>query len=513
MIWLRRFSLLLFLLPSLLRAQKPLRVQYGLARAHELKPHRRTIPMAGVRSGFNQLRLTLQVSVTGDVMRAEASGADGEMKFRPALQTEVTQWKFRPFEVPGKPAVAEVEEYIDLVPPERLPKVHVQAPQVRSDSKIVISLSRSGCYGSCPSYTVTLSDGGVAFDGGGFTVASGKHTAPLEPAVLRALAERFVAADFYSFDEEYMALVTDNPSKTLSISIDGLEKKVVDYVGAWVGMPAVISELEDAVDEAARTDRWVNGASGLVTALRAERYDFRTYEAQAMLKEAITHRQTETATHMLKAGVQLRPLPAPKPKDEYEGIPFKHEGWLTVSASDAAMLRLLMDAGASKDDATDKALALRVAAHDGSVASFRELVAYGADPHADLSKRVVTEKGGGMELQGPGSGSYLIEAASSGNPEMVREVLRHRPLLEAKDRRGRTALFAAGDYRSSDEDGARVQCVRLLIDAGAKVNATDNEGNTPLHETFQTDVEDALIALGANVNAQRRRRDANLHDL
>jgi ankyrin repeat protein len=34
------------------------------------------------------------------------------------------------------------------------------------------------------------------------------------------------------------------------------------------------------------------------------------------------------------------------------------------------------------------------------------------------------------------------------------------------------------------------------------VNARDNEGNTPLHETFLTDVEEELLKLGADVNAR-----------
>ena len=34
------------------------------------------------------------------------------------------------------------------------------------------------------------------------------------------------------------------------------------------------------------------------------------------------------------------------------------------------------------------------------------------------------------------------------------------------------------------------------------MNARDNEGNTPLHETFLTDVEEELLKLGADVNAR-----------
>ena len=54
---------------------------YAVARAHEIKPHRRTIPLEGVRPGFNQLHLTLSVSPTGDVMDAEASGDRDALKF------------------------------------------------------------------------------------------------------------------------------------------------------------------------------------------------------------------------------------------------------------------------------------------------------------------------------------------------------------------------------------------------------------------------------------------------
>ena len=49
-----------------------------------------------------------------------------------------------------------------------------------------------------------------------------------------------------------------------------------------------------------------------------------------------------------------------------------------------------------------------------------------------------------------------------------------------------------------------MECVRLLAQAGANVNAHDNEGNTPLHETFLTDVEEELLKLGADVNARNK---------
>jgi hypothetical protein len=235
---------------------------YRVARTHEIEPHRRTIPFEGVRPGFNQLRLTLTISPAGDVLESDAAGDPGILKLWPQLQGEVRQWKFTPFEENGKAVTAEVEEYIDLVPPERLPKNHVAAPILRRDSKVAITLQRSGCFGTCPSYTVTVSTDGIVFKGSGFVAAPGTHTDTVDAAEVRKLAKRFVAVDFYSMDPSYTASVTDNPSYALSIEIDGHTKKVEDYVGSWEGMPAVVTELENEVDTFARTERWIEGGDG-----------------------------------------------------------------------------------------------------------------------------------------------------------------------------------------------------------------------------------------------------------
>ena len=475
--------------------------EYDVARRHEIKPHRRTIPMEGVNGGFNQLKLTLTVSPSGNVMKAEAGGDDKLLKFWPQLQAEVLQWKFTPFEKNEKAVTAEVEEYIDLVPPERLPTNHVAAPTLRPDSKVTITLMRSGCFGSCPSYTVAVSTDGIVFDGHGYVVASGKHVDTVNADDVRTLAKQFVAADFYSMDASYTASVTDMPGYALSISIDGSMKEVEDYVGAWEGMPAVITELENEVDTFARTQRWIKGSDGLATALRAETFNFRTLGAQVLLKEAATRGQAITVRELLAAGVPLKPLPAPKSKEPLS-VPLAQVGWLNAASNHPETLQIFLEAGASKNNQKDKDLALSGAARSGKIAAVQALISYGANPNADLSKLTFTRTTGGMTLSGSAAGSVLIYAAESGNPEVVREILHYQPKLEMRDRDGKTAMFAAGEYRDGDADGARVECVRLLAQAGANVNAKDDQGNTPLHETFLTDVEEELLKLGADVNAR-----------
>jgi ankyrin repeat protein len=455
-----------------------------------------------VRAGFNQIHLTITVSPFGDVMDVTPGGGDDVLKFWPQVQGEVKAWKFTPFEKNGKAVTAEIEEYLDLVPPERLPKKHVPPPPLRPTSAIVITLERTGCFGSCPSYRVTLANERIEFDGHGYVAASGRHTEFVDPNDVRNLAARFIAADFYSMDPVYRAAVTDSPTYTLSISIDGKEMRVVDYVGEWERMPAVISELENEVDKLAGTDRWISGGEGLVASLRSEGFRFRSFEAQVLLKQAAMRGRVGTVRDLIAAGVPLRPLPGPLPKNEYESPAFQNVGWLNAASAHADVLRLLIEAGASKDDQNDKDLALAGAARSGKVDAVQMLLAYGADPNADLSRLTVETIGLGMSFGEEGAASILIYAAESGNPEMVSEILRYRPLLEARDSKGRTAMFAAVEYRNSDEDGARVECIRLLAGAGANVNARDDEGNTPLHETFLTDVEEELLKLGADVNAR-----------
>jgi ankyrin repeat protein len=475
---------------------------YEVAVEHEIQPHRHTISLKGVESGENELVITLTVSPAGDVIGTKVSSGTGSLDYWPQVEAEVRRWKFTPFEKDGKAVTAEVQEYVEVVPPERLPSVHVAAPVVRADSTVKIVLQRSGCFGSCPSYKVAVSTNGIVFEGGGYVAASGKHTDTVNPDEVRDLAKRFAAADFYSLDSKYEANVTDSPGYNLSIEIDGRRKEVDDYVGSWVGMPAVVTELEDAVDKLARTERWIKGGKGLVGSLESEKYDFRTFDAQVVLKEAATRGQASTVGDLLAAGVPLQPFAAPKPAEDYMVAPFDGVGWLNAASGHLEVLQVLIEAGASKDDQNDKDLALAGAAASGNVESVRALIAYGANPNADLSKLEVTEGGPGMTGQGPGAGSVLIYAAASGDPEVVREILRYHPNLEAKDRHGETAIFAAAEYRYRDKEGARVECVRLLAASGANVNARDEDGNTPLHESFLTDVLEELLKLGADVNAR-----------
>lgn len=479
---------------------------YDVAQTHEIQPHHRSIPHAGIReNGFSQLHLSLLVSADGNVVQASAVGDADGMKDWPDVRNEVMQWTFTPFETAGKATAANVEEYVDLVPLERMPKKHVPGPSLNQNSEILITLMRSGCYGSCPAYRVQVSTTGIEFDGRAYVAAAGMHRATIDPAIVRQLAKKFIADDFFSMDSAYTAGVTDCPTYVLAISVNGRMKSIQDYMGSWVGMPQVISELEDEVDRVAQTKKWIEGAEGLADALKAEGFNFKSYDAQVILKEAATRGQTETVQELLDAGVPLKPLPAPKPKEKYMVPLFENVGWLNAASSQPETLKVLLDAGASQNDQNDLNMALLNAARAGKLPSVQELIGAGADPNADFSKQIDEQSFAGMTATySGGAGSVLIAAAGSGNPEVVREILRYHPDLETRDRQGNTAVIAASEDSSNAPEEDRAECIRLLVSSGANINAKNDEGNTALHETFLTAVEKTLLQLGADVNARNK---------
>jgi ankyrin repeat protein len=513
--------LALLILPLRATAQTPSPYpisDYEVVRAHEIKPHSMRVPMnsvvdgnAGLTVGTNlsgviSVDLKLIISPTGDVLSATTQSTKGEIidiVTLPKLDAIVRQWKYVPFMKDGKAVTAEITEGLAIEPAERLPIAHVPPPAIRPDSKVTITLRRTECFGFCPVYTVTIGTDGVVFDGQRYVVAPGKQFEAIDPNEVRKLAEKYVAADFFSMDNSYAGNMIDVPSCTISVEIDGEKKEVRDTLGSRSGMPEIILDLEDEVDAFARTDRWVVGGDGLVPALRAEGYNFQTFDAQIMLKRAAENSQAATVRELLQAGVPLQPLPAPpkQPGKDYVVFDLNHPmnrelpGWLAAAYKDPETLQVLIHAGASKDDQRDKDEALRNAAAAGQLDSVRALIAYGADPNFDPTQLVPTAADTPV-------GNALINAVASGNLDMVREILRYHPNVNARDAQGRTALFAVRDSLVTTNVSDRLECVRLLVAAGADVNARDNSGNTPLHFAKTAEMAEELLRLGADVNAR-----------
>ena len=133
-------------------------------------------------------------------------------------------------------------------------------PEVNDLNTVQISLRRTICPGNCPSYTVEiLGNGAVSFEGRDDVAMPGYQHGNISPEKIRALLDEFRKADFYSLRDNYEVDAPDKPYYTVTLTIDGETKKVVDHDGARAGMPPSVTSLENAIDHASGAERWVAG--------------------------------------------------------------------------------------------------------------------------------------------------------------------------------------------------------------------------------------------------------------
>lgn len=142
---------------------------------------------------------------------------------------------------------------------EKCPAAEVVAPPSRAQQEDFAELSRSGCYGSCPVYTVRVfRDGRIEWHGIRYVKAAGDRRGKVDPALASRVIEQFRSERFWSLCGLYSRSVTDSETVSLTASIDGEEKEVVDY--AWSG-PTWLGDLVRAVDDLANFHRWLRKRS------------------------------------------------------------------------------------------------------------------------------------------------------------------------------------------------------------------------------------------------------------
>lgn len=203
----------------------------------------------------------VMVDATGRPRAVRFQGAlrdDGTHFFKRSARTRATKaalavrWPASEFRQPVRAFQA-----VSIAPPERAPTRHVPFP-VTDGQAVSITLERAGPFSPYGTYVVTLdSEGDVDFCGPGNIKAPGPHQTRISRAAFETLVQKFKEADFFSLDDRYTANHDDGPTYFLRVRIGDREKTVLDYAGRTVGMPAVITSLQDAVDETAETSQWV----------------------------------------------------------------------------------------------------------------------------------------------------------------------------------------------------------------------------------------------------------------
>lgn len=137
-------------------------------------------------------------------------------------------------------------------------------------SEVEISLRRTGCFGTCPVYEVTIhGDGRVVYKGERFVAVEGEQEGNVEQEQVVALLQELYRNYFFDLRDSYRsqpvlvvkdgevivdgAGITDLPSRILRVRIGDYEKTVTNYFGGPPGLDALFRR----VDEVAGTGRWV----------------------------------------------------------------------------------------------------------------------------------------------------------------------------------------------------------------------------------------------------------------
>ncbi len=126
-----------------------------------------------------------------------------------------------------------------------------------------VRMERTGCYGTCPVYTVTIhGDGRVEYEGKRHVKETGTRQARVELETIKALAKEFAKANFLMLSEDYSGenctrYCTDLPTAVTELN---LHRRVKHYYG-WGGTPKPLFELESAIDKLANTERWTGDVS------------------------------------------------------------------------------------------------------------------------------------------------------------------------------------------------------------------------------------------------------------
>ena len=151
-----------------------------------------------------------------------------------------------------------------------LPQAHAQQGRTaRIQNLEQVTLQRSGCYGYCPAYRVTVfADGRVEYEGMADVKVLGFRSATLGAAELRKLKDELNKAGFLGLRDSYdsseagcTAVATDSPSVKLSARTDGMLKSVDHYLGCLGPVSDRLASLENAIDRIAGTQQWI-GAPG-----------------------------------------------------------------------------------------------------------------------------------------------------------------------------------------------------------------------------------------------------------
>ena len=143
-----------------------------------------------------------------------------------------------------------------------LPSGRTSVTHPKNMESLTIQMSRGPCYGTCPSYTVTIhGSGSVEYVGGRFVKDRSPQVDRLGREQVIAVLQSLDRARFPALEDRAFTWCFDSASVGISVSADGSTKRVVSdsYCdGAKTGAQAQFVQAAHEIDAILDSKRWVS---------------------------------------------------------------------------------------------------------------------------------------------------------------------------------------------------------------------------------------------------------------
>jgi hypothetical protein len=282
----------------------------------------------------------------------------------------------------------------------------------------VITLERTSCFGECPVYSVTIdARGNITYDGTKFVRVQGRQTDRIPAARVAGLLAAAERIDFFGLRDQYRTIrnpdgtethVTDLPTAFVTITRAGRTKRVENYIGA----PQGLRELEQQIDAAARTARWIRIDALTVQQMTTEGWSPSPDELAELLRKALQQNEVDVVKALLQIGADpnfgrgtyspplmfARSADAARALLEAGATPFVRSGsgitplWRATHYP-PELIEVLLKAGVNPDEDVDShgATALALSACAGNAGVVKLLLDAGADPTRRVANKSAVE--------------------------------------------------------------------------------------------------------------------------